>query len=98
MFLKYQLFVTYHLFIDCFTTFSLVCSNPPSIANGSIVTSSSDSAPYFAGNNVTYQCDTGFTANNPANLTNRCVFGNTNFWERDLNALFSVCQPSMQIL
>ena len=69
----------------------------PQISNGTVNTTGSDTAPYFVGEIIRYQCNANYSATE-ANLTNECitilmVSGAPADWSRSEESLASVCQP-----
>ena len=69
----------------------------PQIGNGTVNTTGSDTAPYFVGEVIRYQCNANFSAPE-ANLTNECIAssmggGAPADWSRNEGSLASVCQP-----
>ena len=77
----------------------LVCNAAaiPQIGNGTVNTTGSDTAPYFVGEVIRYQCNANFSTTE-ANLTNVCVANSMGMgapadWSRSEGSLASVCQP-----
>ena len=69
----------------------------PQIGNGTVNTTGSDTAPYFVGEVIRYQCNANFSAPE-ANLTNECIANSMGMgapadWSRSEGSLASVCQP-----
>ena len=69
----------------------------PLIGNGTVNTTGSDTAPYFVGEIIRYQCNANYSATE-ANLTNECITNSTGSgapadWSRSEESLASVCQP-----
>ena len=77
----------------------LVCNAAaiPQIGNGTVNTAGSDTAPYFVGEVIRYQCNANLSATE-ANLTNVCEANSMGMgapadWSRSEGSLASVCQP-----
>ena len=77
----------------------LVCNAAaiPRIGNGTVNTTGSDTAPYFVGEVIRYQCNANFSAPE-ANLTNECITSSMGMgapadWSRSEESLASVCRP-----
>ena len=72
----------------------------PQIGNGTVNTTGSDTAPYFVGEVIRYQCNANYSTTE-ANLTNVCDFvmmGSTIDWTQSEGSLASVCQPGKCVL
>ena len=69
----------------------------PQIGNGIINTTGSDTAPYFVGEIIRYQCNANHSAPE-ANLTNECVANSMGMgapadWSKSEENLANVCRP-----
>ena len=77
----------------------LVCNAAaiPQIGNGTVNTTGSDTAPYFVGEVIRYQCNANYSTTE-ANLINECIASSMGSgapadWSRSEGSLASVCQP-----